>query len=656
MQGFRTFLSFLLCWGLSAPPARAGEPTGETDKDLKDLSIEELMELEVSIATRTEESLSTVPGAVYVLTGDEIRRAGHTSIPEALRMVPGFYVSHWFSQAWDVTARGFGPGIALTSAAFLNQLIVMIDGVVVYTPLFAGTWWDIQGLDMNDIERIEVMRGPGGSLWGTNATHGVVHIITKDSSATLGPRLSLRAGGNSDHVGVALGERIGENGSLRVWGAESWNDGLDRAFLDFDTDWRTETGGFRTDWKLGERNLTVWSRLYRNENHAYGFGADPINDTIPIVDQKRGYQIYAALTNPEDSDRLQAWYSADLQHQPTFVDISIRTFDLEYQRQFALCENNSLDMGAGYRLVSSELEGADPRILDFDPHSVQQDIFRLFAIDRLALPGLSSEVLLGCTLEHNDFTDFEAQPTLRLTWNACDSLTAWAAVSRAVRTPSLEERTAVAGEVFTGDPTMNLVGSDSFRTEKLWAYEAGVRTLVSSRASADLALFWNEYDDLQFIDFDATSNNLFFSNGAEGTSYGAELALDVRPTERWTLRSAYSFSHGTYEAKVDGSDLGNEDYYPEQQFNLRSYFDLGANWEADAAVYMVDGMGSDFGRAEYWRVDARLGWRPTSELDLYVGAQSLNDASHSEFGRFNTIRRAAFVGLNWRPGAPAPAP
>ena len=625
--------------GLVAPATRAG---GEVDtEDLKNLSIEELMDLEVTIATRSAEELSNLPAAVYVLTGDEIRRAGHTSIPEALRMVPGFYVSHWFSQAWDVTARGFGPGLSLTSSAFLNQLIVMIDGVVVYTPLFAGTWWDIQTFDMSEVERIEVMRGPGGALWGTNATHGVVNVITKRAENTQGARVSLYAGGNDDHASARYGGRLGETGHWRVWANGAWYDGLDDAFLDFDTDWRSKSTGFRTDWVQAGRDITVWSRFYENTNHAYGFDS---TGTIPIHDHKRGYQLFASVANPATSSLLQAWFSADLQDQPTFVDISIHTFDVEYNRELQLGERNRLKLGTGYRRIYSDLSGDDPTFEDFEPHNVAQDILRFYAIDRLALPELASELLLGCTVEDNEFTDLEAQPTVRWTWSGIEDLSVWAAISHAVRTPSLEERTLSDGSLF--------IGNDDFESEELWAYEAGLRTLLSPAASVDVALFYNDYDELHFEE-DTGAGQFLLTNGAEGRSWGAEVSLDLRPTERWTVRSGYAFARGEYESKTDGSRLGNEDYYPEQQFNLRSYYDIGAHWEADAAVYLVEKMGSQFDVAEYWRVDLRLGWRPSAAFDLYVGVQSVNDESHSEFDEFNRIPQAAFVGMNWTPGATA---
>jgi iron complex outermembrane receptor protein len=642
-----------LLLGASAPLAQLGAPVeasteasmeaeAEVDTEsLKNLSIEELMDLEVTIASRSEDSLTRVPGAVYVLTGDEIRRAGHSSIPEALHMVPGFHVSHWTTGAWDVTARGFGPGLSLTSSAYLNQLVVMIDGVVVYTPLFAGVWWPLQDIDLADVDRVEVIRGPGGGLWGTNATHGVVNIITKKGDATQGGRVSLRNAIDDRHVGVRYGGRFGETGTYRIWTKSAWYDTLSNPYLGLDYDWNINSVGFRADWNLGERQVTFWTRGYEFDNDAIGFDLMTF-DPIQVVDEKKGYQIFASVENPEVGSHLQAWFATDQQAQPTFVDFTIDTFDLEYHRELPLSEDNRLTAGAGYRVVASVLVGDDPFYLDFDPHKSRQETFRAFLVDRHRVDDKGSELTLGLSAEHNDFTQFELQPTARFTWVPNESLAWWAAVTRAVRTPSLEERYLSADSYF--------VGSDDFRSEKLIAYESGVRALLSPAASADLALFYNDYDDLHFRE-PLMTGQFALTNGAEGRSYGAELAVDAKPTDRWTLRSAASWSRGRYQSKDDGSELSTHTYYPEYQFNLRSYYDLGSDWELDTGVYLVEKLGPRFDQAEYLRVDARLGWQPCSDLRLYAGVQGLTEATHSEFDEFDQVRRAVFVGLEWNPGA-----
>ena len=231
------------------------------------------MGIEVTIAAKTAQALSDVPAAVYVLTGDEIRRSGHSSVQEALRMVPGFYVSHWTTEKWDVTSRGFGPGSSLTSLAFLNQLLIIIDGVVVYSPVFAGTWWALQDIDLADVDRIEIIRGPGGILWGANAVHGVVHVITKSSADTLGLRLTGRGATDDRHASGRFGGSFGENGTYRTWVKAAGFDTLHNSFspdgiTHFNQNWDMNSAGFRADWAKDGKDYTVLvARLLRRLWH-----------------------------------------------------------------------------------------------------------------------------------------------------------------------------------------------------------------------------------------------------------------------------------------------------------------------------------------------------------------------------------------------------
>ena len=613
----------------------AGAELGD-DYDLQELSIEELLQIEVTIATKSSQKLSEIPAAVYVLTGDEIRRSGHSSIPEALRMVPGFYVSRWTGDAWDVTSRGFGPGLSLTNSAYLNQLLVLIDGVVVYSPLFAGTWWPLQDVDLADVERIEILRGPGGSLWGANAVHGVVHIITKDPEDTQGPQLALRAGLDDRHGSARYGGTFGENGRYRVWAKLADYDTPHSPFLNFDQDWNLNSAGFRTEWSSDGKDFTVWTRAFEGRFDDTAFDLTfffPFED----VADKKGFQGYWSMEDPESDSKLQAWLTTEQQAIPTLVDMSFETLDLEYQRRFHF-EDTQLTLGTGVRRTHSEVRGDDPFFLDFTPQEFTNDVFRVYGLSRTALSD-TVELLLGLTVEHNDFTQFEIQPTARATYAPSEDTMAWVAISRAVRTPSLEENFLSAGSAF--------VGTTDFVSEVLWSYEAGVRHLFSEDVSADLALFYNDYDDLHFAELDPFTFQSILNNDAEGTGYGAELAVDVRPADWWSLRSAYSFLAGDYEA--DGVDIGTEDQSPEHQFNLRSYVDLGENWELDTAVYVVEDLGDFLRQAEYVRADARLGWTPSDSLELYVGIQGLTESTRSEFDEFDNARRAGYAGLVWKP-------
>jgi iron complex outermembrane receptor protein len=625
----------------AAAPTRANVPgLVEEDVDLTALSLEELMAIEVTIASRSSQKLSEVPGAVYVITGDEIRRAGHTSIPEALRMVPGFYVSNWTTSKWDVTSRGFGTGVSLTSLAFLNQLLVMIDGVVVYSPLFAGTWWEIQDVDLDDIDRIEVIRGPGGILWGSNAVHGVVNIISKSSADTQGFRASVRGQNDEAHASGRAGGTFGETGSYRVYYKHSDYETNHNPFLDISQAWYLRSTGFRADWGDGRKNV-LWGRAYQGEFDADGF--DVINlVTIPVVDQKEGFQLFGSTTDADGDGTFTAWLNYDKQDLPTEIDFDIVTYDLEYKHDFRWSDSSKTTAGVGFRQTRSDLEGDDPFFITFSPEEYSQESWRAFAVQTWMCADLDLDFVLGAQLENNDFTDWEFQPTGRVSWHPGETFSMWAAVTKSARTPSLEEVHLDQNSADIGDP--------NFESEDALAYELGVRQLLGDYAVLDFATFYNDYDNLHHAEPNGLGQNQL-SNQAEGESYGVEVALDLKPCKAWSLRSAYTLLAGSYTSKIDGSDLGTEDQHPRHQFNLRSYYDIAEDWELDMAAYFVEDMGEAFAVAERWRLDLRVGWQPTNDLQLYVGAQQLNENTESEFDEFDNRRRQFYFGLKWTPGS-----
>ncbi len=615
--------------------ASPGTPDDLSDVDLTELSLEELLNMEVTIS-RSTQKLSSVPGAVYVLTGDEIRRAGHTSIQEAMRMVPGFYVSNWTTATWDVTSRGFGPGTSPINLAFLNQLLVLVDGVVVYTPLFAGAWWPLQDVDMDDIDRIEIMRGPGGILWGSNAVHGVVHVITKKAGDTQGVRVSGRLQTDEWHGSGRFGGELGEDSHYRVYLRSSRYDTHDNPFMGFSQDWGIDTVGMRFDWGAQEeRHNVVWGRAYSGDFDDIGYVGGL--GYVGVEDDKEGFQVYGSTTSADGKGTLSSWISQDRQNLSTELDIDITSFDVEYKHDFQFSENRHMVAGVGYRLVKSDLEGDDPLFLAFDPEEQTQNVFRLFGVHTWTIPEWKTDFLLGAQLEHNDFTQFEIQPTARATWRPAEGFATWVAVTHSTRTPSLEEVSLSQTSILAGD--------SGFESETTNAYEIGVRKQLNEYAVADVALFYNDYDDLRFEDFGTGLIN----NEQEGEAYGVEVALDLKPSERWSLRSAYSLIAGKYESKIDGADDNADEYHPRNQVNLRSYFDLAEHWELDTAAYFVRGFGDDFDIANRWRLDARIGWNPSDELKLYVGAQQLNSSTESEFDQFDHLRRQFFVGLTWTP-------
>ncbi|MFT7541258.1 MAG: iron complex outermembrane receptor protein [Gammaproteobacteria bacterium] len=624
----------------SADPADPADPVG-ADGDLTELSIEDLLGIEVTIASRSSQSLSEVPGAVYVLTGDEIRRSGHSSVQEALRMVPGFYVSRWQTSSWDVTSRGFGSGVAYTNQAYINQLLVLVDGVVVYTPLFPGVWWSLQDLDMGQVERIEIIRGPGGILWGANAVHGVVHVITKNAHDTLGVRVSGRASEDERHVAVSSGSTFGENGAVRMWVKNAHYDALEGPAVGIDDSFSIDSIGGRADWTDSRGNeWMAWARAYEADVYEIGFDLVGFFNYRALT-KKHGYQAHVQRTNPENDSTWQASYVSDQQDRPTYFNLRIDTVDLEYRKGVYNSENLDIQAGAAWRHIQSDFVGDDVPYWDFSPHEVSLDTLRAFSLATYTFDDPAWSLLAGVSIENNELTDWEVQPTVRVSWAPDEDSLAWAGVSRAVRTPSLEERFST--------PTGFLAGDPDFDSEEVISYEMGYREIITEELSADVAIFFNQYDDLR-VEVLGGAGNIITVNEGEASTHGAEVAVDWKPSDKWSVRSAYSFETGDYEFKPTGENLGTEEESPKHSGSIRSFYDISEAWELDLGIYAVEGLGDFLRRAEYVRADMRLGYRPNENFNIYAGIQGMTQDNWTEYDpSFGTRRTSLFFGMDWTP-------
>lgn len=627
---------------LLTPLASGLTTTTEDDLgDLTELSLEELLNIEVTVVSRSEQALSEVPGAVYVLSGDEIRRAGHTSVQEALRMVPGMYVSNWTTSKWDVTSRGFGTGLSLSSLAYLNQLMVMVDGVPVNSSIFVGMDWALLNINIEDIDRIEIIRGPGGILWGSNAVHGVVHIITKDTADTYGPRTTLRGQNDERHYTLKNGGSIGETGSYRFFLKHSEYDAAESPFLGIDTSFGIDTFGARFDWTgRDDYKNKLWGKYYAAKINNDGFDLD-IFDYIPVQDHDYGFQAFASSTSPDGSQSFTGWISGDRQKQVTELDSDVLNVDLEYKKTFSFSETSKLSTGAGYHLLKSDLVGFDPFYLDFAPHRQVLNTFRGFAVQTWNLLDHELDVVVGAQLENNDTSGTEVQPTARLSWHPEGRYTVWAAATNSVRTPALEEISLSPDSAFVGNP--------DFKAEDVTSYELGIRDQVSETTAVDLALYYNQYDNLHDAEFDPFTFQSTLTNNGRGFSKGIELAVDSKPSDSWNLRGAYTFSTGHYVNDVTGEKLGTNDYHPDQMFNLRSYYDINENWSFDAAFYLNGDFGNMFGIDDRNRVDVHFSYQPREGLEFTFGGQQLANPYQSELDSFDRPRRDLYVGLTWSP-------
>jgi iron complex outermembrane receptor protein len=613
-----------------APPAVDGPVA------FKNLSLEQLMDVEVTSVSRHAERLSASASAIQVVTGDDIRRSGATSLPEALRLAPNLQVAQVNSSQWAVSARGFDNVLA-------DKLLVMIDGRTVYTPLYGGVFWDVQNVMLEDVDRIEVVSGPGGTLWGANAVNGVINVLSKGAQDTQGLYATARAGtAGSDDGAVRYGGALGTDLFYRVYGER-----FDRASTelvgggDAKDDWRMTQGGMRLDWLPGPDQVTVQGDLYDGD-------PDPDGGN-PVV--ARGGNVLSRWKHPFSP-------TADIQLQiygdHTWRDFNngfterLDTYDFDWQNRFQLAPGQELTWGLGYRVMDDQ--ETDLALFGFTPAHQVLRLVSGFIQDEIVLVKDRLRLTAGTKLEDNDYTGFEYQPSARVAWTPAETQLLWAAVSRAVRTPSRTDRdfavSLLPGLVF-------LQGGADFTSEKLLAYEAGWRTQPEEHLLLSVAAFYNRYDDLRSAEPGGPPFGLpiTIGNGVAGDTFGLELAAGLQPLECWRLRGGYTVVRKQLHVKAGSADLNHassESDDPEQQGLLQSALTLPGGLEFDAVGRYVGALGSPH-VASYVGLDLRLAWRPAAHLELAVVGQNLLDSSHPEFVPSSPspreIRRSGYLSL-----------
>ena len=619
---------------LSLTPSVSGAK--DADVDLLDLSLDDLMKVRVTSVSKREQPLSEAAAAVYVITGEEIRRSGVTSIPEALRLAPGLHVARIGSSRWVVTSRGF-------NSRFATKLLVLIDGRSVYSPLFAGVFWDVQDTVLEDIDRIEVVRGPGGTLWGANAVNGVINIITKRAAETQG-WLLLGGGGSFDRAFGTLryGTQLGGNASLRgnvkyVDNASSETESGD----DAQDEWKMVRGGFRLDWDLSPNDvLTVQGDYYDGEEGGILVTMDPGHE-----DPSGGNILSRWHHTFSDTSHLslQFYYDRTERLASPVIDEDRDTVDFELQHRFAPLPSHDLVWGAGYRLLKDRI-GSTP-ILTVTPSRREDDLVSFFVQDQITLFDDRLQLTLGSKFEHNSYTGFEFQPTGRVLWKPEPRHSIWAAVSRAVRTPSRVEHDM---ELFTmnEDPPalVLLTGNRAFESEELIAYELGYRAQLSPDFSFDLATYYNDYDDLRGAKmatvplptppYPPGTLEAPFDNDTTADGYGLEVVANWAVTDRWLLSSSYTLMMVDVEADARDIDVLDErqaEDTPKNQFQIKSRMNLPHRFEFDTSLFYVGDVGK-YNTDEYVRLDVRLGWRPIESVELSIVGQNLTEQRHEEFG------------------------
>ena len=637
-----------------ALPAFATDPA-----HLADLSVEQLLDLKVTSVARREETVSHSPAAIYVITHEDIRRSGARSIPEALRLAPGLNVAQVDAHTWAVSSRGF-------NGVFANKLLVLIDGRSVYTPLFSGVFWDPQDVVIEDIDRIEIIRGPGAALWGANAVNGVINITTKRVADTQGGLLTM-GGGNEERAFTTFrfGGKLSDDLHYRIFGKAMARDDSEKLNGGAANDsWRMGRVGFRLDWTPAENVFTLQGEVYHGLENAY---YDRLRSRSPFaayddfsVDHVSGGNVLGRWTRELPGGgqiALQTYY--DRTNRETAVLGEWRdTFDVDLQHRFSMGDRQTIVWGGGYRVTSDRVRNSFD--IAITPESRTTNLFNAFLQDEISIVKERLVLALGSKIEHNDFTGFEIQPSARLLWTPAVRHSAWASVSRAVRTPSRAEDDITLrqqpvlppGALYAGFPPFvqpspavltSVSGHRDFCSEEVIASEIGYRIEATKRLSFDLALFYNDYRNLSSFEVDDPAIDLSSNpprigvsvlNRLKGETYGGEIAATWQAAAWWKLQANYSLLYLKAHLADGGADVGGEHNLegssPRNQAALRSAMDLPQGFELDAGLRYVDALPA-LRVPGYLAVDLRLGWNLSDAVEFSLVGRSLLDRRHAEF-------------------------
>ena len=650
---------------LSSSISTAQSESAANLEALKRLSLEDLMEVRVTSVSRGEESLGGAAAAIAVLSNEDLRRSGATTFPEALRLVPGLHVARRNANSWAVSSRGFS---SITS----EKLLVLQDTRSIYSPFVSGVWWDVQDYLFEDIDRIEVIRGPGAALWGSNAVNGVINITTKPADATQGLYLSGAVGDEEEAIAAGrLGTQISDNAYVRVYATHSERDESFHRDAVHSDDWRMSRGGVRADWYASSRDsLSFQANVYRGNIGQLAPAITVIGregPQGPLRTEVEGGHVLARwqrrLSDTADV-QLRAYYDRTQRDDPSFLD-ELDTVDLDFQHHVA-ADRHDVTWGLNYRHTDSTNRGRV--IFALDPPASSDTVASGFVQDQIAFSD-ALRVTVGTKVEHNDFSNWEVQPSLRAAWDPSRDHTVWAAVSRAVRVPTRFERDIA---VDVTDPAANprfvLLGTSDFEPEELLAWEAGYRWQINAALFLDAAAFYNEYDGLAALELGTpfvdpadgrTIVPVLNRNLNEGHSHGLELLLSYRAFERWRLTGTYTWTRLELEAGGEDFNRGTwlDGATPEHQFGLRSQIDLPYDLQLDAHLRhssslerlpeIVTGEGID----AYTELDVRAAWLGWPRTEVSLVGRNLLHARHTEFGTPQSrgdIERGVYGRIEWR--------
>ncbi|MDJ0877852.1 MAG: TonB-dependent receptor [Halieaceae bacterium] len=665
-QAPRSCITALIVWALAItclawPAAAAAHDAHEEQHDaLFDLSLEELLDLEVSGASRKSQTLAETAAAAFVISSRDLLRSGATSIPEALRMVPGMHVARVDGNVVAVTARG-------SNGRYANKLLVMIDGRALYTPAFSGVYWDIQDIPMADIERIEVIRGPGSSLWGTNAVNGIVNVVTRRASDAEGGLAMASAGNKLDHdVTLRWGEEINPELAYRISALAEQRDG-NRDLMGNDTndDLEQLRLNSRVDWTPTQSDELMFSAdLYDVESGAsfavQQFSAPFEKVRVDDTEDSTGGSLLGRWKHSYDGGSATAGHA--------YVDFMDRdgprwgerklTYELDLQHHQTFSERHDLIFGGTVRYHDVELTGSEAQ--QMDERFFNNLIVSVFVENDYKVLNDKLSLILGAKLEHNDLSDedVEFMPSARFLYRFSDETQVWGAVTQAVRTPNLAEQSARVtvslDEFFPGlapftqlPVFIDLAANENMKSEDITAFELGVRSQVTPALNLDLALFYNDYENLRWPKFGGLScvpHDVPFpacladaeylllltelANASEADAIGAELAVNWQATEWWQLQGAFTYMD--YDLEPDDDIRNGPDWDISRALSLQSRFDLSDSLQLDFWLRYADEI-EYYDIDEYWTLDVRFAWQINDQLEFALFGDNLLESAHQEY-------------------------
>lgn len=650
-----------------APSAPAPRASSSEESDLTKVNIEDLMNMEVTSVSKKEQKLSQVAAALFVITQEDIRSSGALNIPDLLRMVPGLDVAQINANTWAISSRGF-------NLQFANKLLVLIDGRAVYTPLFGGVNWDTQDVPLEDIERIEVIRGPGGTVWGANAVDGVINIITKKAADTQGGLVTGGGGTLAQEFGTLQYGGHMDDTNYRVFLKYLNDDHLtDLNGQNGEDDWHLLHAGFRADTTLSRKDsLTTQGDIYTGDEgsiivHSVLSPVENINvERLAPLSGGDVMTRWDHIFSSRSDMTLQFYFDRYARDGPEANEVR-NTFDINFQNHIVVGTRQDFIWGAEYRHSADETVGTIDQA--FVPANESGELFNAFLQDQITLKPDRMALYFGSRIENSYFSGFDYEPSARFAWTPSDRRTFWAAVSRASRTPTQRDIGIDAVlAALPGPSEVALLGNPNIKSEHVIAYQLGYRAQPTERLSIDLTVFLNNYHDLEsaqilpsFFDPNSVPPVTVFpetyGNRMYGMTEGFEASVKWKATSRWTLRPSYSFLEmhlhtepGTQDSTsvedAQGSNPGN-------QAQLRSHVELSSSFAWDTNAYFVGPLPAQF-VPSYTRLDSQLTWQLRERLEVNLTGQNLLRDHHVEFNdqfqsvNSSEVKRSAYVKLSWR--------